>query len=536
MGTPAFRPGLNQGIAMRLTPSGGRVRAFDLDAPVLKFNRFDSISWRDMPAALVLGDPGSGKTTGALMALTRAALRAGASVVHTCVKPGDAQAWEAVAHEEGVGTVVFRFGKHSFNPLAWEQFREPARDSGRLAEALTQLALTPLLRQRRGEGGGGGGGDAFWLADGARFVRHVATLFVLAGTPLSFEAVAESLQNLPSSIDETHDLDWQARCPAYAALLAAEARLSSDVATTDPSRRADLERSARFLLRDAPLIPFKTRASTVATVVSSISPYLSGLVGRTINAPEGSHVESEQSLTPFNPRRVVERPCAVVLDLPLQVWGESGAIVQRLALSAIQRSVLTRDPRGTDHPVVLVMDECQEFLDPVEDAMFMRTARDRGGVTVLATQCVGNLTSACSSAREPRAAAETIMGLPTVKLFGATSDPETLDYASRVFTQTPQPRFSVSTSGEGPVGSDGKGARDRARGRGSRPPTGTVSIDLQPDVPPHEIARLKRGGPKNNFHVEMFCAVTGRVWKVSGRPSLKVVIRQSPPAARSKQS
>jgi hypothetical protein len=271
-------------------------------------------------------------------------------------------------------------------------------------------------------------------------------------------------------------------------------------------------------------IPDKTRASTVATIVSAISPYLSGVVGSTISPREG---ERADAISAFAPSVVIERPCAVILDLPLQVWGESGAIVQRMLLSAIQKAVLRRPMSHLRvvHPVVIVMDECQEFLDAQEDAAFMRTARDRLSCLVLATQNVGNLVNACAAARDAKAAAETILGLPGVKLFGATSDPETLAYMSKVFAETPQPRYSVNTGGESQAAGDGKGSK-----KGNRSPSGTVSVELRADVPPFEIARLKRGGPPAKFEVEMFCAVTGRVWSASRRPSLKVVIPQRPPA------
>lgn len=541
----------------------GLPHAFHLDAALLRFNRRDSISWRDIlgGGALALGDAGSGKTSGPLTGITRAAHRAGATVVHTCVKPGDAAYWSALALEEGREPVVFRFGEHLFNPLAWEQARRAGgnttggEDSGRLVETLTQMAILPLRRMKTagagGGGGSGGGGDAFWEADAMRFLRHLITLFVLSGIPVSFELLAESLLNLPECAEDIHDPEWQARCPAYAVLLAAAEAVDGG---GDPDASRDLDRAAAFLLRTVATIPDKTRASTVATVVSAISPYLGGVVGSTIN-PRSD--DSSRAL--FQPSIVVERPCAVILDLPLQVWGESGAIVQRMLISAIQKEVLRRDlpagetwsgPRagvagdsgaggtsgaggggGGGHPVVIVMDECQEFLDAQEDAAFMRTARDRRGCALLATQNTGNLVNACANSRDARAAAETILALPSVKLFGATSDPETLAYMSKVFAETPQPRYSVNTGGDSAGSADGKG-----QGKRGRSPSGTVSTELRADVPAHEFARLKRGGPPSGFRVEMFCAVTGRIWHASRRPSLMVVIPQRPPKPKAPSS
>lgn len=512
---------------------------FDLDAAALRFNASDYLLWRDLMSGgcIVIGDAGSGKTTGALTALTRAAHRAGCSIVHVCVKPEDGEYWRRVAVECKRNFIDVAFGACRFNPLAWMQACGKGVDAGRLVESLTELVLLPLRREQMASGGGGGG-DVFWVMEAKRYLRQVITAFVKAGIPLSFELISETLLNLPMSREEVNDPDWQRRCPAYGALLAADECFQG---SSDRAARNDLDRAADFLLRQVALIPEKTRASVVATIVSAISPYLTGVVGETLTgecdklnpAPVGVP-DSEPGA--FRPSVVVEEPSVVILDMPLQQWGASGAIVQRFILSAVQDAVLRRASiSGARHPVVIVMDECQEFVDPEKDAAFMRTARDRNGCMILATQCTPNLINACSATRDPKAAAQTLLVLPSVKLFGATMDPETLQFIKAVFTEIPKQRYSLSTpgdSGGGAGGSGGAGGQNGPRFFGGRSPGATVSTEMAADVPPMEMVRLKRGGPEHGFSVEMYCAVTGRVWKASGKTSLKVVIPQCPPGMR----
>lgn len=472
---------------------------FYLDGMLIPFNdQFDGLSFNDMlgGGVLVTGDAGVGKTTGILAPVALALLRTGASIVFTTVKPADGRYWTALAGLAGRPVRLVRVGEDRFNPIAHEQRRSD--DGGGQVENIVSLLTLPMKRQRRD----GSGGDPFWAGDAARAVRHLTTIYVLAGKPISYRLICDSLLNLPRSVREIRDPAWRARCPAYAALLAAEPLAVSVV------DRADLDAAAEFLLRTAPTMPSRTRASTVATYCSATDPYIHGLIGQTINSDTDT----------WSPREVVDKPGQVVVfDAPMQRWGEIGSTVQRMFLTSLQREILRRSVTASTHAIVIFADEFQEFLDPEDDPAFMRTARDRRSCMVIATQCVSNIRAACGGAQDSRSAAEAILGLPSVKIFCATADPETLDYIGRVFTHTLQTRVSISTG-------EGGGSREGRRKRGDDGNT-TISRDLMPDVPAHEIAGLARA-PANGPYVEAFVSVSGRRWKSTGRPSIKVAFPQ----------
>ncbi|MEQ9617041.1 MAG: TraM recognition domain-containing protein [Phycisphaerales bacterium] len=469
-----------------------------LDRSLITFNRSnDRLTWRDVlgGGVSIIADSGSGKSSGVIFPLVRAIHSKRASVVHITVKPDDSAKYRRLAELNGRSDVRVFGIEDRYNPLAFEQSNAPAGTG--LVENLTQLVLLPLRRQQRH----GGSGDAFWKADAERYVRHLVTIFTLAGEPLSYRLINECLLNLPEDPEDVQCQQWRSSNPAYGALVRAENQ------PLTPAQRGDLEDAAAFLLRTVPATPSRTRASTVATVTSAIDPYVRGEVGQVINAGHST----------WTPDELVAQPGVVILDLPLQSWGEIGGTIQRILVSSIQRAILRRDLKEASHPVVLVMDEYQEFLDPKDDPAFMRTARDRRGCCILATQCVGNIRDACGESRDPQAAAEAILGLPSVKFFGATTDPATLKYASEVFTHTLQPRISFGNS--------------QNSGDSKRPGSGTgrntnISRELQPDVPHHEFVRLRRGGPGNGWNVDVFCSVSGRIWRASRRPSLKVTFQQ----------
>lgn len=474
-------------------------RGLDLDQALLHFNRRgDGLSVRDVLSGgvLVLGDSGSGKTSGVMSHLVAASHALGFSLVHVSVKPTDPDYWSALAGVYHRPVRRIRIGDDRFNPIAYEQFRTDP--GGGLVEDLTRLVTLPLRRQG---GAGGSGVDGFWRADAERYVRHVVTIFAIARVPISYRLIYETLQTLPASVEEIRDPAWQSRCPAFAALQQASR------ATLTSIESADLETAGRFLLSTVPTTPDRTRASTVATISSALDPLIRGPIGEALCGTPDT----------WQPHECFSRSPVLVLDAPLQVFGAVGSTVQRIWMTSIQRAVLRRQITDEARPIVFIADEFQEFLDPEDDPAFMRTARNRLGCMVLATQCVGNIRAACSGGPDPRAAAEAILGLPAVKFFGSTSDPETLRYASEVFAKTWQARVSHGVSQRESSAGQGGGSGGR---------NANFSLDLHEDVPAFELRRLARGGPLSNYQAEAFCSVSGRVWTSTKRPSIKVAFGQ----------
>jgi len=474
---------MNQRPRGRLPPGG----PFSLDQTLIRFNPRDRITWRDALAGGIslTGASGSGKSSSVLSVIALAALQAGASVIFTTVKPSDAERAVALAARCGRDARVVSLGADRFNPVAHAQRKHEG--AGEQVERITDMLLLPLRRQRRE----GASGDPHWAADGARYIRSLVTLFTLARMPISYKLIYDTLLTLPEDEEEIAEERWQRTCPAFEALRIAAAR--TDLA---PWQRDDLDGAARFLLETYPRTPDRTRQSTVSTVTAPLDPYVRGVIGHTVNRDDDT----------WFPEEIVERPAVTVLDMPIQSAGPAGASVQRMLLNSMQDAVLTRE--ASTHPVLFVCDEFQEFLDPEKDPAFMRTARDRLGCLLVATQCVGNIQTACAQARDPKAAADAVLGLPGVRITCACSDPETLKHVTSL--KTLQPRVSSSTSDQ-PSG-------DRQQGRTGR--SRSLSLEALPDLREEDVVRLQTGGPSNNYIVEAFSAVSGRAWS-NGRFSLK---------------
>jgi type IV secretory pathway TraG/TraD family ATPase VirD4 len=476
-----------------------------MDADLLRFNAKDSVTYRDSMAGgiFVAGASGSGKTSGVLTNLVARALTDRVSVVASTIKPQDTSFWTGLAASLGDQPVrVFRPGKDRFNPILYEQ--RSSVNLMLLVETLVRLLLLPMRRARAT----GNGADPFWMEATAQAIRRLISLFLMIDQPISYRLINDTMLSLPRSPEEIGTASWQERCPAFPALLAARESARS------PLGHREIERAAEYLLSTVPHMPEKTLGSMIATATSPIDPLVSGLIGETLNSDDHT----------WTPDEVINRPGLFLIDAPIQSWGETGAVIQRMIFTSIQSAILRRPSSAAQQPVMFLMDEAQEFLDPETDPVFMRNARDRRAFMVLATQCVDNIRMACSYARDPSAAAKTIMAIPSVQIFCQTADPETRRYASELFGRTRQARVSLNTSDpqSGPRGTPGSKGRESSQGsRGA-----SVSYDWQPDVQELDLSTLKRGGPANGWKVEALVSGPNPPWRSTGRPSLRVTFDQ----------
>ena len=470
----------------------------NLYCEILRFNKRDGVRLEDLLSGgmLCVGASGSGKSTGIINPLGRSLIEIGCSVVFTTVKPDDTACYAALAGRAGCAEPkVFTIGRDTFNPCAYLQHR--IGDPLRSIEPVTQLVLLALRRQSRESGTK----DSHFSADAERFVRFVVTIFALARWRVSIRLVYDTLINLPQSREDVGDPGWQQRCPAFAALR------DADEHTASQHEIDELQRAAEFLLVTVPGMPHRTRESTVATFCAPTDAQVHGEIGRALSAEHDT----------WTPDELLDAPGVLIIDAPIQVHGETGAVLQRFILSAIQHAVLSREITEDSPVVVLMCDEYPSFADVRDDVAFARVARSQRGCMVMGTQSIGALVAACGGAMTQRAA-DALLGMCAVKVFAASTDVETLQFIERTFTQTLQAKVSM-TAGSGGGGQKG------LFNDGSQ--SSSVQMDLVPDVPAYQIAQLRRGGPEHGWVVEAFVSMAGRTWWASGRPSLKVAFPQA---------
>ncbi len=467
-------------------------------APLLRFNAKDALTWTDLLSGglLVLAQPGAGKTTALLAHPLAAWLHGGGSVVFTTFKPADAEMWERFARSRSVGAVHRVSLSDAFNPFEWE-LTHNTNVPGQ-PQRLLSIAMTPLRRRQQQSTSSDGG---FFEAESERYAAQILTILRLAGVPITFRTLFQALQSLPRSPAELRSAVWRSRSPTFAALMAAGQR--TDLLAAD---RSDLEAAAHFYLEEAPNTSSRTRGSVVATICSSLFPYIHGAVGAFLNA--------ERSTVDLG--TVIDAPGVMILDLSVQHFGAAAATVQRLLITAVEQAVLTRRMEGLVPPVCICMDEGHNFIDPEADVAYASSARDRLGCLFVCSQTIGQLRTACASgSRDPHAAVDALLGMFTTKFFGSTTDVQSLEYIQRTFADTSRARVSITS------GADRSGGRDGGR---KAEDNSTISRDESPDVRARDVIALRRGGPAHGYQVEAFVSA-GRLWN-SRRPSLLVIFPQ----------
>lgn len=481
-------------------PRNPEAEGFGLDRDVLRFNRKDdAVRLSDLAgSSLIIGDSGSGKTTGPFYTLAASLMGLGCGLLATAVKQEDAERVRRLASRSGRRDVrVFTLGVDTFNPLLHEQVHG-ARFGGH-TERLVELAMEPLRRE------GNSRADPLWTDLSGQLIRACVILFTAAEFALSFRLLNEAIHSIPRDHGEARDPGWQDRSPLF------RAARSIDLDELGEQAADDVRQALECLFVEFPGMPEKTLGSVITTATSGFGPLLYGEVGRAVNADTNT----------IDPLTVTRDSGVVILDCPVLLHGEAAATVQRLFVTSAQQELLRRRVTPETPLAIILIDEFPSFGDAERDGRFMSVCRSSRASMVLVAQDVGGVRRTARGARNPKAVSDTVLGLPVCKIFASTSDPETHRYAEAVFTQTPQTKVSHGLSRD--EGGRPTGKNQPAPGKASQ--NASFTRELRVDTAAHELRSLKRGGPENGFRMEAIIGVGGRTWS-NGRPSLRVTFDQ----------
>jgi hypothetical protein len=203
----------------------------------------------------------------------------------------------------------------------------------------------------------------------------------------------------------------------------------------------------------------------------------------------------------------------VFLNLPLKRYAELGRFAQVMVKTVWQRAI-EHTPDQTK-PVFLWADEAQFFVTS-EDMLFQTTARSAGCATVFLTQNISSY-YAMMNGRNGSAAADSLLGNLTTKIFHANGDPTMNEWAQRVFGQTIQTLTSSGTT----ISSDVSLSSSQQQ-------------SVLPNVQAVAFTRLRKGGEINGKLVDAFIFQGGRDWqgsslsvKPKARNAIRTVFRQA---------
>ena len=465
--------------------------ASDLDAPLLYLSPADPFTLRHAVEGMsVMGAPGSAKSTGIGATILRALMAHGCGGLICCVKAGEAAT--VAAHAAATGRtksliVVSPANGWRCNLLDYV-LKRPGVVGSRTEQVVTLFASL-LEVMERGESGGGRN-EAFWRRSMNQRIRNTAEVMIVAGEPLSVEAMHRFMLSAPATHEEVQSRAWQEGSYCYQLI---QRVLDGRYDALSARGRSDFDLAALYWLCEQISIPDETRGSIAATWSTAADMLMRGQLADLFG--------TESNFVP----EVTFAGAIVVLDLPVKVYGQAGAMLQAAFKHVWQQAAESRDVAASPCVVFQYIDEAHELVTE-GDAFFAATSRSARVATVFLSQNLSNYFSTLGG-EQGRHKVEALFGSITTHIFHANGHALTNKWASDMIAEHTAMRLGWS--------------RDQSTGRGS----GSGTEHQQKKVPEAVFTELARGGPPA-FVAEAIVFQGGRRFNVSGETFARIGFRQ----------
>jgi uncharacterized membrane protein YgcG len=522
-----------------------------LDNPLLRLSRLDDWTRRHaLMHLLVLGTTGSGKSSATVKQAMSAMLGDKEFGMLCCVaKPEDATAIKALCRKMGRARSVIEVTESDveFNFLAWEMAR--TRNTNQVIDLLDHA-----VEIVRSSGAAPGRmGDEFWLSSKTAMLRATIPFIWAATGTVRIEDVIDFIRSAPNSLEQMQDPKWQQTSAFFRFCYMAAERLANGAVTGFNDE--DAERAMSYW-REIAALDDKTAGNIRITLTTALSRFQTGLLKRMFCG--GTNAVPE----------LLFHSAVLILNVPVQVFGEDGAIAQKIWKFCAQRVCLARnalDARQARTPVAITADEAHNFL--YNDAEFLAQCRSAGVAVVFATQSIPTLRAKIGGENAHDRAEHLISNFNTVVLHSSACPVTNTWFASKLgrtlqtrsnysanegqnsnfgmnlgtgenwgwSTQSGGNTSSSSSGGSSSgsswsSGSSGGGSDNQGRNRGNGSSHGQSwgeSMVMDHMIEPGDFGRmLKTGGPENGNRVSAIWFQAGRTFRASGTNAMLVEFQQ----------
>ena len=447
-----------------------------LDLPLIKFSPDPNDVWTLADAVqgvVIMGENGSGKTSGSGQLIARKFLQHGFGGLVLCFKTDEAELWKGYLDKAGRGRDGRFFSvsaPHRFNFLDYE-----TKGSGvDFIENVVNLLVDIASVQKRQEPTGSEA--TYWLPAKKKLLRNAIQLLMMAEQPIQLTLLYDMISTAPTDPRQAESADWREHSYVFNILEKANAKYASD---------PEFKFVTQYWMRECPRIPEKTRETIFSDFSGMFDPLTRGKIGQLFG--------TDTNLTPddiFNGK-------VVVIDIPVAKYREVGQFAALIWAQLFQRAVDRRDYHAPEaRPVFLWEDEAHYFTID-QDALFQTTARSKGISVVRLTQNVPNFLDAYG--RDGKHKVDTLLGNHATKIFHRNGDPTTNEWAAKVISKELAYKHSISTSG----------SLQAAGGQNSNI---SVSEQLESACGEENFIGLRNGGKKNDYLVEGILFQSGRLW------------------------
>ncbi len=467
---------------------------WSLDLPLLQLSDDDIWTLKDACEGVqIFGGTGSGKTSGSGRVLSQRFLQAGFGGLILTVKSEDRTDWINWITQAGRADHLFIIeenGNEVFNFLDYELKRPKGGHTENIVTLLTHVI--EIAAQRSMDGGN----DPFWAQAAKQLLRNTIDLMKLAEAHLSIPDIYRVIISAPTSQEQITNANWCAKSYCFSLL-----KKANQAVKNNPDLLDDYTMTETYFLNEFIAYADKTRSSIVGMFTSSVDPFLRGTLrklfcGKTTCPPD-----------------VTLKGGIVLIDLNIKDYSHIGRVAQSLYKLMWQQMIERRDIQQNDRPVFIWCDENQFFLNSF-DVSYQQTARSKRACTVYLTQNIPNYHVALGNGDKGKAMASSILGNLSTKIFHANSDPDTNEWASKVFGKAWGYKTSVTTG-------DSQSENGASSNQGH-----SMSQQLNNIIEPNEFTTLLKGGKENSFIVEAFIHQAGRTWKATSNNYLKARFSQ----------
>lgn len=465
-----------------------------LDAGLMQWNRQDWFTRRHLlnGGVLVLGRPGSGKTSGSGMTLGRAI--AGdplSSLLVLAAKQEDADMWRRIFAEKKRELLVFEpGGKLRCNMLEFIQ-----RMGGDTRE-IVSFILT-ASEALRGESSQGGEYGSFFSDEERRHLHHAVEILRQAGVGVSAPTLQRFISEAAVSGEQLASEAWREGFHNQCLRAAAQRQKTA-------AQQHDFELARDAWVKEWPVMATRTRSCVLAGMLNKLFYFNSGIARELLS--------TSMNCSPLD----LLSGKSILVNCPACEHGDSGALISTAWKYLVQKTILAREFKPGDFYVTVWADECWQVTTSF-DQHYAATSRSHGGAMVYLAQSRDSFYSALKG-EDGKHFANTLIGMFHHKIFHALGSAEDAEYASSLLGQHRESLFSASAHPSEDI-------FDAVWGRGQV--HGSFSESYQPVVQPNVFMNgLRCGGRENKGLVDAIVIRSGEPFESSGENFIFTTFQQ----------
>ena len=409
-----------------------RTYPYGLDEPLLWFGARPWTIRDSLEGTAILGDMGSGKTSGSGRTLRRAMLKAGYGGLVLCKKTDECASWIQDARDIGRQDQLLIVNMNQpwrFNFLDY-QFKRVGEGAGYVDNAVA-LFMNLIENRRAGNSQAMRQSDPFWQDGAKEFLKAIMEALILADEDVSMDNIRQAIRGLPYA-DQSGNAVFPHNSFLEAAFRTARAKQSQGFRSHMVSNSiSDVD--LYFLQQFARAGANRQSAGILSTFTGMAQSFMGGPIQELLC-----------SISNFSPAEFSRKGAVIIVDLPLDEWEEIGRTAALTIKYIWQKGVLRRQglPKG-EVPVFLWADEAANFITTA-DKDFQEASRSSMCATVFLTQNINNYLAAFSM--NPEANTYGLLAGLGTKIFHRNGDFKTNTWAADTIARAIQIRYSGGES------------------------------------------------------------------------------------------